>query len=143
MTNRNILKWLLIVSGLFLILAFAAVLLPVETMASVHQWLGLEDFPNRPITIYLARSTSLMYGVHGFLMFYTGLTLERHWRLAAFFGWLHMLIGVTVFFIDLTTPMPLYWIAMEGPPVALLGFVLLYLTRKTFANSSHQTETRD
>ena len=124
-------------------LAFFAVLLPVKTMASVHQWLGLENFPNQPIANYLARSTSLLYGVHGVMMLYTGLTLEHHWRLVWLFGWLHIVIGVTIFFIDLMAPMPWYWISLEGPPVALLGGLILYLARSAFASPPIKSKSSD
>ena len=127
--HQKILKWILVVSGMFLMLAFAAMLLPVEWMASAHQWLGLGEFPDRPITNYLARSPSLMYGLHGTLMFYTGLTIEKHWRFAPLFGWLHVLTGTSVFFFDWFAPMPMYWTLMEGPPVAALGVGIIYCCR--------------
>ena len=133
---RKILQWILILSGLFLMVAFVAVLLPVDWMNRAHQWLGLGEFPNRPVTLYLARSTSLLYGVHGVLMFYTGLTLDRHWRLVWLFGWLHILIGITVFFIDLTAPMPLYWVLAEGLPVAGLGVFLLVLAKMAYGTAA-------
>lgn len=132
MNAELLLKWLLILSGLVLILAFAAVLLPVAWMASTSEWIGLGEFPNRPLTIYLARSTSLLYGVHGVLMFYTGMTLEKHWRLVWLFGWLHVVIGCTILLVDLTAPMPWYWTAVEGGPVASLGVVILILARRAF-----------
>ena len=139
-TRRNssqlILKWLLIVSGAFLISAFAAMLLPVATMDSVHDWLGLGDFPNRPITVYLARSTSLMYGIHGVLMLYTGLTLQHHWRLVKLFGWLHVVIGVSMLIVDFMASMPWYWTAFEGPPVTLLGVLIIYLAKQSFAKNT-------
>lgn len=128
--QQKVLKSILVVSGLFLMIALAAILLPTSTMAQAHQWLGLGEFPDRPITRYLARSTSLMYGVHGFMMFYTGLTIREHWRFVPIFGWLHVLTGVSVFLIDFFAPMPLYWILLEGPPVACLGILIIVLANR-------------
>ena len=129
MYSRRILSWLLMLSGAFLMLAFLAAMLPVATMSSVNDLLGLEELPIQPITIYLARSTSLLYGVHGVLMFYTGWNLERHMQFASLFGWLHILIGVSMLTIDLLAPMPWYWTMLEGAPVALLGVLILYLAK--------------
>lgn len=128
--QQKVLKAILVVSGLFLIVAFAATLLPVSSMAKAHEWLGLGEFPDRPITAYLARSTSLLYGVHGVMMFYTGLTIQQHWRFIPVFGWLHVLTGASVFLFDLFAPMPMYWLILEGPPVAMLGVLLVVLARR-------------
>ena len=49
------LRILLGVIGVGLLVATAAVFLPVEWMAAIHRWLGLGEFPDSPITIYLAR----------------------------------------------------------------------------------------
>ncbi len=132
-----ILKWILVLSGLFLMTAFAMTLLPVAWMAATHRWLGLGEFPDSSIVLYLARSTSLLYGVHGLLMFYTGVTIIHHWRFVRVFGWLHVLMGSSMFLIDLTSGMPKYWVLLEGPPVAILGVVILFLLTKAgdFSNS--------
>ncbi len=135
-----VLKWLLMLSGLVLMVAFAAVLLPVVWMARTSEWIGLGEFPNRPLTVYLARSTSLLYGVHGVLMFYTAMTLEKHWRLVWLFGWLHIVIGTTIFVVDFLAPMPWYWTAAEGGPVAVLGLVILMLAQRAFGNRPGDAE---
>lgn len=138
--EHQILKWLLLLSGVFLMSAFATMLLPVSWMAATHQWLGLGEFPDSPITVYLARSTSLLYAVHGLLMFYTGLTIESHWRWVKIFGWLHVVMGSSMFLIDWTSGMPIYWTAMEGPPVAMLGVVILVLLKRAgdYVNENNQ-----
>ncbi len=43
--------------------------------------------------------------------------------------WLHVAIGLMMLGIDLTTPMPWYWTAVEGIPVALAGLAILWLYR--------------
>ena len=106
------------------------VFFPVSLMATIHGWLGLGEFPDRPITIYLARSTSLLYAVHGGLILFVAFNLDRYWQLVPVIGWLHVLIGTTMFAIDLTTPMPWYWTAIEGVPVALAGLVIVWLYRQ-------------
>ena len=98
------LRILLGVIGAGLLFATAAVFLPVEWMANAHRWLGLGEFPDSPITVYLARSTSLLYAVHGFLMLYTAIHLRQYLPLAKVFGYLHFVIGLTMLGIDVTTP---------------------------------------
>ena len=110
-------------------LAFAAAFLPRTAMAAAHRWLGLGDFPDTAITFYLSRSTSVLYGVHGVLMSYVALTLKHHWRLVPVFGWMHVLIGLSMLAIDIGAPMPVYWTAAEGVPVAALGAGLVYLSK--------------
>ena len=122
--------------------AAAAVLLPVQTMAQMHSWLGLGEFPDAPITRYLARSTSLLYAVHGVLMLYASFDIKRYWPMIVVFGWLHVVIGLTMFGIDLTSAMPLYWIVGEGIPIALVGGLIIYLWKKAGADPA-PTHARD
>ena len=131
--TAKLLRAILAVVGCGLLVAAAAVFLPVETMAQWHRWLGLGEFPDAPITRYLARSTSLLYAVHGALMLYVSFDLKRYWPLVALFGWLHVAIGLTMLGIDLTSPMPLYWILGEGLPIAAVGALIVYLWRKAQA----------
>lgn len=130
-TSAKFLRALLALVGCGLLVAAAAVFLPVETMAQMHRWLGLGEFPDAPITRYLARSTSLLYAVHGALMLFVSFDLKRYWPLVAVFGWLHVVIGLTVLGIDLSSPMPLYWTAGEGLPIAAVGALIVYLWRKS------------
>ncbi len=51
---RTCVKFILLAAGAFLMCAALAVFLPVAAMASAHQWLGLGEFPDAPITVYLA-----------------------------------------------------------------------------------------
>ena len=129
--SAKFLRAILAIVGCGLLVAAAAVFLPVETMAQWHRWLGLGEFPDAPITRYLARSTSLLYAVHGALMLYVSFDLKRYWPLVAVFGWLHVVIGLTMLGIDLTSSMPLYWIAGEGLPIAAVGALMVFLWRKS------------
>ncbi len=132
----RLLKWLLAIIGCGLMVATFAVFLPESAMATIHEWLRLGDFPGigdpdaSPITLYLARSTSLLYAVHGSLMLIVSMNMKRYWPLVLVFGWLHVVIGLVMFGIDLTAPMPLYWIAGEGIPIALAGLLIVVMWKK-------------
>ena len=131
----NILRILLGVIGAGLLTATGAVFLPVEWMAASHRWLGLGEFPNSAITVYLARSTSLLYAVHGFLMLYTAIHLRQYLPLAKIFGYLHIVIGLVMLGIDVTTPMPFYWTAVEGIPISLAGAAIVWLATASQATA--------
>lgn len=41
-----------------------------------------------------------------------------------------LLVVLLLLVIDVHAGLPAWWIAFEGPPVAAIGCVILYLTRK-------------
>lgn len=125
--------------GAGLMLATVAVFFPASLMATCHRWLGLGDFPNAPITIYLARSTSLLYAMHGAVMLYVACHFDRCKSLVPLLGLLHVVLGVTMIGIDLNAGMPLYWTAGEGLPIALTGGAILWLFDRSSSTSNSQS----
>lgn len=130
------LQRLLIVIGMGLMVATIPVFFPVSLMATIHAWLGLGEFPDFPIVVYLARSTSLMYAVHGLVMFVTGLRIKELSTLVPVLGWGHVFIGFVIFGVDITSGMPWYWTAAEGIPISLAGGLILFLWSKSRLISS-------
>ena len=126
---RGWLRWLLLAIGIMLMLAFLAIFFPVSLMAWCHEKLGLGPFPDQPIVIYLARSTSLMYAVHGFLTFLVALNYDRYFDLVPVFGWLHFGMGLVMLGTDLNAGMPLLWTAAEGGPIAAAGLLIVWMWR--------------
>lgn len=124
------LRRLMFLSGGFLLLATFAIFLPVSAMAKAHAFLGLGEFPDAPITIYLARSTSVLYALHGAVTVFVAWRWDPLKVMVPFLGFLHILLGLTMLGIDLTTPMPAYWTAVEGGPVAALGALIVWMSRK-------------
>lgn len=125
--------------GAGLMLATVAVFFPVSLMEIFHRWLGLGDFPDAPITIYLARSTSLLYAMHGAVMLYVAWDFERCQALVPLLGLLHVVLGVAMIGVDLNAGMPLYWIAGEGLPIALTGGAILWLFGRSASTSNSQS----
>lgn len=125
---RRILSGLLVVVGSGLMFAFVFAVLPITYLASIHSWLGLGDFPDQPVAEYLARSTSLMYGVHGTVLFFVGRNVHENLRLAALLGWLHIALGVAMLVVDANSGMPWWWTAFEGIPVAITGGFIYWLS---------------
>lgn len=129
MTRFQLVRILLGLIGIGLMVATLPIFFPAWLMADCHRWLGLGEFPNQPITLYLARSTSLLYAIHGFVMTYVAVTFQRNWHWAPVLGWIHLVAGLMMLGIDSAAPMPLYWIVGEGPGVAAMGAVLIWLSR--------------
>ena len=111
------------------VLAFLAMLLPVDWMASTHRWLGLGEFPRAPIVDYLARSVSSLYGFHGVLVLLVSRDVVRYRSIVLYLGWMYILAGVFAVVIDLYAPLPWYWTAVEGPSTLVSGALILYLSR--------------
>ena len=127
----RLLRAILAVTGAGLLLAAVPIFFPASVINFLHQQLGLGEFPDAAIAFFLARSTSLLYAVHGALMFFVSFNLVRYWPLVRLFGFLHIALGLTMLGIDLSAPMPLYWIIGEGMPVAATGLLILWLWNRS------------
>ena len=111
------------------VLAFLAMLLPVEWMAATHQWLGLGEFPRTPIVDYLTRSVSSLYGFHGVLVLLVSRDPVYYRSIVRYLGVMYVLAGVMAIAIDLFAPLPWWWTIVEGPSTLLSGALILYLSR--------------
>lgn len=127
MTHLRALVLLLRLSGTVLVLAFGAVLLPTDWMATTHRWLGMGEFPVAPLTDYLVRSVSALYGFHGVLTLLVAGDPIRYHRIVRYFGVMYIIVGLMMFAIDLHAGMPIIWTVIEGPPLVGGGVLVLYL----------------
>jgi hypothetical protein len=127
--KEKILIIILRLSGLLLITAFIAVLLPYDTMDRIHQQLGLGNLPQAPIVDYLARSVSFFYGMHGVIVLYISFNLRKYLSLLKLLCFLGFLFGITLFLIDINAPMPARWTFAEGPIVVTLNLVVYILVK--------------
>jgi hypothetical protein len=127
--KERILVWILRAGGVLTALAFPMALLPVSTIAEIHAWLGLGEYPDRPITDYLARSLSLFYGFHGVLLLVVSTDVRRYRTLVVWIAWLTVALGLALLAIDVHAELPSLWTWAEGPPVVVTGFVMLFLLR--------------
>jgi hypothetical protein len=110
--------------------ALLAVLMPTSTMATVHEAIGLGEFPDVRIVGYLARSTSLLYAMFGLLMLYLSFHVAKFRPVIQFFSGLFALCGVVFLGIDIAESMPLWWTLGEGPLVICVGCFLVWLCRQ-------------
>ncbi len=125
-------KWLIVllrIGGVMMGSAFFTIFLPTEWMASTHRWLGLGEFPESPLVEYLTRSISGLYCIHGGLLFVLSLDVRRYSAVITFFAYADVAFGLILIWIDLRAGLPLFWTLSEGPPVFLIGLVMLWLLR--------------
>jgi hypothetical protein len=129
-SHQRILVIFLRLFGGVTVLAFLAMLLPVEWMAATHRWLGLGEFPRAPIVDYLARSVSSLYGFHGVLVLIVARDVVRYRSIVVYLGWMYIIGGALAIVIDLVATLPWYWTAFEGPSTVVSGALILYLSSK-------------
>jgi hypothetical protein len=129
-TARRILAWLLYVLGGMMSVAFLFVVTPTSAMASIADWLGVGPLHRSPLTEYLTRSLSMMYGVLGVLHVYIARDVVRYLDLIIVIGWLTVLAGAIVTVVDFGAGMPTMWSWSEGPPTVLAGLAYVWLARR-------------
>jgi hypothetical protein len=111
-------------------LAVFAVLMPRSLIESISLRLGFAPFPPGPLAEYLARSTSLLYALHGALLLYVASDVTRYWGLIRCLGGLAVIHGTLMLAIDLQLGMPGWWCLAEGPTFAASGLLLLALIKR-------------
>jgi hypothetical protein len=119
------------VGGVVMLLATFAIFMPVSWMAASHEWLGLGEFPEAPLTDYLTRSISLLYAMHGGLLLILANDIRRYRPVLLYFGIVTIVGGVLLTGIDLHAGLPTYWILWEGPPIAVVGVVITWLVLRS------------
>lgn len=128
-TRVRALTILLRIGGVVTGSAFLTMLLPFETMASIHRQLGLGELPRMAIVDYLTRSLSAMYGFHGVLLFLISSDPVRYRPFVTYVAWMSITLGAMLFAIDVHAGMPSRWTFAEGPPVVAIGIALALLNR--------------
>ena len=107
--------------------AFLAILLPVDWMAATHERLGLGAFPRSPLTEYLTRSIAALYGFHGVFVWIVSFDLVRYRVFAWFAAIMNLIFGAMMLAIDLHAGMPAIWTAIEGPSIMAIGAAISWL----------------
>src|SRR5690606_19167704 len=129
-TADRVLAWSLRICGGIDFLAVVAFVMPLEWIRLAHQWCGFGPFPEGPLPEYLARATSLLWGLHGALLLYLSRDVPAYAGLIAFVAKLTILAGVLLLALSLRTGMPWWWTALEGPVFAATGLWYLWWLSK-------------
>lgn len=112
------------------LLALAGVLMPRAWMDLAHQGLLGEPLAQGPVVVYLARTVSLFYAVHGWLVWVVALDVRRFGPILTYLVLSTFIMGLATLAIDYLAGLPMYWVLGEGLSITLLGVVLLMLRRK-------------
>lgn len=124
--------WLLMrLDAIVVLCAVPCAMLPFAWMDAVHRdWLGLGPLHDSPLTRYMARSLSLVYAMHGAIVFAITVRWARYRSLVPLLAWLHVALGCGILATDLEAGLPWWWAGFEGPGLVAFGFVKLFLYRR-------------
>lgn len=128
--SETLLRLLLRVSGLVLMLALPAALMPTEWMRWTNDRLLADPLPATPLTQYLTRSLSGLYAAFGVVTWFLATDVRRYAPIIACKSLAGMLFAVGVFMLDLAIGLPWYWTAVEGPGIFAICLAGLVLARR-------------
>ena len=135
------LKWFLRLVGVADLLAVVVVFLPTEWLALVHEAVGLGELPQGRIVGYLARSTSLLYGIHGAMLLVLANDIVRYRALIRWYGRVIAVAGVLLIGVDIAEAMPVWWTVFEGTAVVGIGATILTLCHDDSAGDNARERT--
>ncbi len=135
-TSNLGLMWGLRILGTVDLLALIAVVMPLPWMSFINDLCGLGPLPDSHIVGYLARTTSLLYALHGAMILFISRDINRYRPLIAFLAVAAVVHGMILLGIDLATGMPFFWTLIEGPSFAVTGILVLWLLRQKLGTST-------
>ncbi len=125
--------FLRLVGGVSL-LAFAAAVMPQKWIVEIAEALGFDPFPHSPLTFYLARNLSLLYGFVGAALLVVSVDLPRYFPLVRYAALGTILFSVLQLIVDTQSGLPTWWTWGESLST-LAGGLLLYWIQKRAAIS--------
>jgi len=131
-------KWLILffrVIGIVTIFAFAAAVMPQKWIIEIAEELGFEPFPFAPLTFYLARNLSLMYGFVGCALLVIVSDFSRYRPQVSKVGIGTIAFGSLQFLVDIQSGMPMWWTLYESLSTIFGGVLIVILDRKTLGRS--------
>ncbi len=129
-------RWLLLYLrcvGAVTLLAFAAAVMPESWMIEIARWLGRDPFPKDPLTFYLARNLSVLYGFVGVGVLVLASNLDRYRELVGYLAIGTMAFGVWQLIVNAQAGLPLWWTVGEGSSAIFGGALMWWL----YKNSSY------
>lgn len=129
-SSRN--RWLLIFLrfiGTTALLAFLASVMPAAWIISISEELGFDPFPHSPLTFYLARHLSLLYGFVGATLLVIASDLARYRSLVRYAAIGTILLSGFQLVIDSMSDLPWWWTWGESGSTLVGGLMLYWLQR--------------
>ncbi|EMI16913.1 signal peptide protein [Rhodopirellula maiorica SM1] len=115
--------------GLVTLLAFPAAMMPEKWMVEIAKLLGIHSFPAAPLTFYLARHLSILYGFVGIGLLVLARDLVRYRPLVRYLAVGTIAFGVAQFVVDSMAGMPSWWTWGESISTVAGGGLLVWLNR--------------
>ncbi len=129
------LVFLLRLAGTWLLLAWGALFMPESWMISMHQSLSLGDWPGGPLTTYLARSVSMLYGFIGLMSLFISQDARRYLPLIRFSCGIGLPLGPIMFAVGVYSGMPWLWAIVEGLCILIFCVLILWAVAKEQARN--------
>ncbi|MDB4338881.1 hypothetical protein OAE79_02225 [Rhodopirellula sp.] len=127
---RRCLKLFLTMIGTVSLFAFAAAIMPEKWMVGAAEFLGFDPFPHSPLTFYLARNLSLLYGFVGVLMLFLASDMERYHVLIRLLAAGTIVFGLLQLVVDYQAAMPAWWVLAESLSTLWGGLVFYWVQSK-------------
>jgi len=127
--DRYVLLFLRVVGGISL-LAFLAAVMPEQWMVQAAESIGFDPFPDSPLTFYLARNLSLLYGFVGGFLIVISLDLDRYRPLVWYAAIGTMLFGLLQLLVDAMSGLPAWWSLGESSSTFFGGVLLYWIQRR-------------
>ena len=139
-SNRE--QWLLIflrLIGAIALLAFLASVMPAAWIISISEELGFTPFPDSPLTFYLARNLSLLYGFVGATLLIIASDLPRYRPLVRYTAIGTLLFSGLQLVVDSMSGLPWWWTWGESGSTLMGGLMLYWIQRpEDSVGNSHQ-----
>lgn len=127
MTAERLLKLLLWACGLGCAVSLFPLYMPTSWMAAGHEWLGMGEFPDKPITPYLARLTSGLYALYGILVLVMATDVRRYAPLISVQAVLILGLALSGGAFGWPSGIPKWWIVGDISACIVYCFGTLYL----------------
>ena len=119
--------WVLRLIGMSALLAFGASIMPNNWIVEASEYLGFDPFPDSPLTYYLARNLSLMYGFTGVLLLIVANDLPRYRPIVRFIWAGTVAFAVLQWVVDSMAELPSWWVYGESMSTLAGGLLIAWL----------------
>ena len=130
--HENYRRWLVLYLrfvGYVSLLAFAASVMPASWMIKTADALGVQ-LADVPLSFYLARNLSLLYGFAGATLVIIASDISRYGTLVWFVVRGTILLGIMQFVANSMSGLPLWWTLGESVSTVCGGMLMWWLDRK-------------
>ena len=125
-------RWLLLflrLIGATSLFAFLASVMPAPWIISISEELGFDPFPDSPLTFYLARNLSLLYGFVGATLLVIASDLPRYRPLVRYAAIGTLLFSGFQLVVDSMSGLPWWWTLGESGSTLVGGLMLYWIQR--------------